>query len=96
MKNPKLSGPFWTAFLAALIDIAGILLTCLLYCLFGAKAALLPWPWSQKMLGTLLDGLFFIFYLPGMIFNPLLWALGGLVFYYVRRNIRNGGLHIAR
>lgn len=84
------------ALMAALIDIVGMLIAFLLYSLFGAKGALLSWPWNSKMLDPILDGLFWLFFFPAMVLNPLLWALGGVLFYYVRRSIRNGGLYIAR
>jgi hypothetical protein len=87
MKNIKFSGPFAVALMAALIDIAGILIVLLLLDLG---------PYGFKSVPKWVDVLGLVFLFPGMIYNPLLWALGGIVFYYLRRAIRNGAFHIAR
>jgi hypothetical protein len=91
MKNIKFTGPLSMTLMAALIDIAGIAASVLYFGLTtGFKGG------DPLTLNARLQEALFLLFFPLGLFSPLLWALGGVVFYYVRRSIRNGGLHIAR
>ena len=74
MKNIKFSRPIAWALIAGVLDIVEILGTFYFLSLTGFKGGTGPL-WLAKVC----EIFFVIFCFPGMIFNPLLWALFGFV-----------------